>query len=122
MPKIHRTSGLVTIWCFFYSFFVRVISALFHIALNKPKTRFCSCVAQLLSCKKTSCNVFESVLFITHSSLGMVVSSLVHPFVQPANQSSEWLQWPRTQTCSNTASALFMLWRWFISLLLSTFS
>lgn len=48
------------------------LCTLIYIALNPS---LCSCVAQLLSCKQTSCNAFDSVLlFITLSSLGMAVS------------------------------------------------
>lgn len=40
------------------------ISTLLYIALN---LRLCSCVAQLLSCKKTTCNAFETVLSLYYT-------------------------------------------------------
>lgn len=60
--------------------------------------------------------------FKTFSSLGLS-ASFVHLFVHLANEYTEWLKWPRTHICSNTAgNHLFMLWKQFNSLFLPTLS
>lgn len=100
-----------------YIYKARLYTLLYD-ALNLNSLLLC-CSATLLQTNLLQCFSLNSSLYYTQQrrTVSKFCSCLF-----PSCKLIYWMKWPRTRICSNTAGDLFMLWKRFISLLLSTLS